>query len=184
MSHSRFLLAISALGWSVAAGCGDDDCGTGGAPASGLVATAGADTLTYGALTGGANGDCPATDAPSGLSSLTIMGTQDGDTGFVTLCVPRPDKLDTTFQLSLERAGGSAFLIDVRGGANGCRFSVDRDQPVTGTLRGEGACGDGLDPAGFALVVDAQLTMSKLCGDVEQSVATTLRGRVAVQPSR
>lgn len=183
MSPSRFLLAISPLVLSAATGCGDDDCGTGGAPASGLVVTAGADAITYGALTGGPNGDCPAADAPAGLSSLTIVATQDGGTGFVTLCVPRPDKLDDTAQLSLERAGGTAFVIDVRGSAAGCQLSLERTQAVTGTLHGEGACGNGLDPAGFALVVDAQLTISKQCGDVEQSVAATLRGRVAVQPT-
>jgi hypothetical protein len=183
MSLSRFLLATSVL----AAGCGDDGdrCGPAGAPGTGLVASGTATTLTFGGLHAGANGDCPAAGAPTGLSSLTIAGSQTDGTGFVTMCVPRPDLLaDQAQTVTVDRANtqGTVILEDVTGGANNCTYAIDRTQPATGTLSASGLCGDGIDPAGFAAVVDASLTLKRTCGATVDSVAITLRGRVAVSP--
>lgn len=181
MSPSRFLLPISLL----AAGCGGggDHCGPEGAPGVGLVAsgTTTSTTLTFGGLHAGANGDCPA--AEGGVTSLTITGAQTGGTGFVTLCVPRPDLLATQAQtLSLERASGQAYVIDVAGTTDTCSYTIDRALPASGSVSATGMCGDGIDPAGFALVVEGALTLKRTCGATVDSVAVTLRGRVAVVP--
>jgi hypothetical protein len=187
MSLSRFLSATSLVVLaSVAPGCGgDDSCGSDGAPAVGLVASGTDLSLTYGGLTAGLNRDCPAADAPAGVISLTILGTQTDGTGFITLCVSRPDVLtDRSQTLALDdpAAAIEVRLVDLNGGANNCRFAIDRTQPVTGTVSSSGMCGDGSDPAGFALVVDGALTLRRTCGTTVDSVPITLRGRVAVQP--
>ncbi|MBC7975502.1 MAG: hypothetical protein H7138_11005, partial [Myxococcales bacterium] len=140
-------------------------------------------TLTYGGMTAGLNGDCPARDAPSGVTSLTILGT--GAEGFITLCVSRPDRLTTepqTLALDIPGSDAEARLVDVHGTSSNCSFDIDRTQPVTGTLRTTGMCGDGANAAGFALVVDAALSLTRTCGEAVDSIAVTLRGRVAVDP--
>jgi hypothetical protein len=191
MSLSRFrsatrLGALASLAASIAAsiGCGGgDSCGPGGAPDVGLIATGGGATLTYGGLSAGLNGDCPATDAPSGVTSLTIAGT--GAQGFVTLCVSRPDLLARQPQaLALDVPGSAAQarIVDVTGTADSCTFRIDATQPASGTVSSTGLCGNGSDAAGFALVVDATLSLTRTCGATVDSVAVTLRGRVAVSP--
>jgi hypothetical protein len=188
MSRLRFLSSTSvALLAGVAAtsawGCGDDSCGPGGAPAVGLVATSDAMTLTYGQLHGGLNGDCPAAGA-SGVNSLTITGVQTDGDGFVTLCVERPDLLAKQAQpLGPNVAGSAVHIVDVSGSANNCSFAIttaDRSRPVDGTASATGLCGNGGDAAGFALVVDGSLSVTRTCGATVDSIRITLHGRVAV----
>ena len=115
MSRSRFLSATSLVVAALAqGGCGDDSCGPGGASDVGLVAGSDMVTLTYGHLTAGANNDCPAADAPAGVVSLTISGTQTDGTGLVTLlailCIAGATYLhQTTYRhptdLKMESAG-------------------------------------------------------------------------------
>src|SRR5512140_1786520 len=96
MSRLRFpSITSTVLVASAAAvtGCSDDSCGPGGAPDTGLVAQGDAVTLTYGHLMGGPNNDCPASDAPPGVISLSINGMQTDGSGLVTLCVARPERL-------------------------------------------------------------------------------------------
>ncbi|HET9619911.1 MAG TPA: hypothetical protein VFP84_01000 [Kofleriaceae bacterium] len=175
------LISLSLL---AACGGGDDDCGVGGAPSVGLVAKSAAApaTLTFGGLHAGLNNDCPAADAPSGVISLTLQGTQTDGTGNVTLCIARPDLLAERAQaLGHDQAGVAVRLVDVNGTANNCSFAIDVAQPVTGTVTTSGLCGDGGDPAGFALVVDGALHLQRTCNTVVDSLDVTLRGRVAVQ---
>ena len=197
MSPSRFLSSTSAA-WlaataATAAGCGGDShgpadapidatsCGPGDAPAAGLVASAGAATLTYGHLTGGLNNDCPASDAPAGVVSLTIAGSQTDGTGVITLCVARPDLLAGHAQaLGPDDATAAVRVVDVTGTAGGCSFTVDRTQPPSGTATATGLCSNGRDAAGFALVLDGQLSLTRTCGATVDSIAITLHGRVAV----
>jgi hypothetical protein len=168
-------------GAAVTAGCGDDSCGPGGAPAAGLVATGDQVALTFGDLRGGLNNDCPAAGAPAGVISLTIHGTQAGTSGFVTLCIERPDLLATQSQaLGLELASAQVRLVDLSGSANNCSFAIDRATPAAGTATSSGLCGNGADAAGFALVLDGSLALTRTCGTTVDSVAVTLRGRVAV----
>jgi hypothetical protein len=186
MSHSRFLSATrlaAALLAVVAPGCGggDDSCGPGDAPDDGLVASGGGATLTYSGLTAGLNGDCPATDAPTGVTSLTIAGT--GAAGFFTLCVSRPDLLASQPQTVALDVPGSpipARIVDLTGTASDCTFKIDKTQPASGTVRATGLCGNGASTAGFALTVDVQLALTRTCGPTVDSVPVTLAGRVAV----
>lgn len=186
MSHSRFLSTTSLVvvaGTAAVTGCSDDTCGPGGAPDTGLVAGGDAVTLTYGHLTGGLNNDCPASDAPAGVISLSIHGTQADGTGRVTLCVARPDRLASQAQaLGLDVADAAVRVVDVAGSANNCTFVIDRSQPVTGTATSSGLCGNGSDAAGFALVLDGALSLTRSCGMVDDSIRITLHGRVAVMP--
>lgn len=187
MSQSRFLSAISAA-VAVAAlgpGCSDNTCGPGGAPTAGLVASGDALTLTYGQLTSGLNNDCPASGAPSGVISLTIDSTQTDGTGRLTLCVGRPDLLAQQAQaLGHDVAGAEVRLIDVRGTAGGCSYTIDRGQPVTGNATSTGLCGNGGDPAGFALAIDGGASLTRTCGTTVDSIHVTLHGKVAVAATR
>ncbi len=192
MSRSRFLSAtkvfISAAAVAVSGGCsdgsGDDDsCGPGNAPVAGLGASGDAVTLTFGELRGGLNNDCPAGDAPSGVVSLTIAGTQSDGTGLVTLCIGRPDRLAKQgLALGLDVASAEVRIVDIRGTAAGCSFTIDRSQSVTGTASSSGMCGNGGDVAGFALVIDGALSLTRTCGQTVDSIRIMLRGRVAVAP--
>ncbi len=188
MSHSRFLSSIDlglwlacALVWSP--GCSDDSCGPNGAPATGVVASGDTVTMTFGNLTGGLNNDCPAADAPAGVISLSIHGTQTDGTGLFTLCIARPDLLAKSDQALGPDASGSAVrVIDVSGTANNCTLTLDKTRLPTGTASSTGLCGNGSDKHGFALVVDGAVPLTRTCGSTVDSVSVTLRGRVAVLP--
>jgi hypothetical protein len=187
MSRLRFLSSTSvvfAAGAAAAPGCGDDSCGPGGAPDAGLIAGGGGVTLTYGGLHGGLNNDCPAPDAPAGVISLSIHGTQPGGAGLVTLCVGRPDLLAGQAQALGLDAGAAVRVIDLTGDANNCTFTIDRAQPATGSATSSGLCGNGSDAAGFALVLDGALSLTRTCGQTVDSLPITLHGRVAVTPDR
>jgi hypothetical protein len=177
------LALVLALG--SAAGCGGgggDSCGPGGAPDSGLVASGGGLALTYGQLRGSPNRDCPSAGAPSGVISLSIDGKQTdaGASGLITLCIGRPDLLASQpLALGAEPAT-DVHVVDLNGSANGCMLAVDRSQPPGGTVSSTGLCGNGSDAAGFALVLDATLALTRTCGTTVDSVPITLRGRVAV----
>ncbi|HEY0479765.1 MAG TPA: hypothetical protein VGD37_19730 [Kofleriaceae bacterium] len=185
MSLSRFLsttsLAAAAATAAGAAGCGgDDSCGPGGAPDIGLIASNPAVTLTYGHLTGGLNGDCPAAGAPAGVISLSIEATQLDGQGRITLCVGRPDLLGTSALPLGVDAAAQVRVIDLVGSDTRCSYTIDRSQPVTGTAHASGLCGNGGDPAGFALVTDASLALTRTCGTTVDSTPVLLHGRVAV----
>ena len=191
MSLSRFLSCTSrplALALALAAGttgCGEDSCGPGGAPAGGLVASNDAVTVTYGQLTSGLNNDCPAADAPSGVISMTIAGTQSDGSGLVTLCISRPDLLaHQALALGGDTASAEVRVIDLTGTANNCALKLDVTQSVSGTAMTSGLCGNGGDPAGFALVVDGAVTLTRTCSATIDSVVVTVRGRVAVAGPR
>jgi hypothetical protein len=193
MSHSRFLSTTDRVSGRVSglvfvagaagAGCSDDSCGPGGAPDSGLVASGDAVTLTYGHLIAEQNNDCPAPDAPPGVISLTIRGSQTDATGFITLCVARPDLLAKQAQaLGPDAAGSEVRLVDISGTANVCRLTIDRSasaQPITGSVTSSGLCGNGSDAAGFALALDGAVSLARACGTTTDSLRVTLSGRVA-----
>jgi hypothetical protein len=178
----------AALGSLVAslAGCGggDDSCGPGSAPAAGIAASGTALTLTYGQLSAGLNNDCPASGAPAGVTSMTIFGAQTDGTGALALCVSRPDLLAGESQaLGPDATGSEIRVIDVHGAAQSCTFTVDRSKPITGTASSKGLCGNGSDPAGFALTLDGALALTRTCGSTVDSVEITLRGTVSVATS-
>ena len=179
------VLAIAGLAAAAvigAPGCSDDSCGPDGAPPSGLVASNDTLALEYGNLSGLLGNDCPDPAAPAGVISLSIEGRQQGDaTGLITLCVPRPDLLldgDRTLGTTLSSA--DIRIIDLRGNASGCSFTLDTTRPPTGAAQATGVCDNGDSPAGFALSVDGALSLQRTCGGTMDVVAVTLRGRVAV----
>lgn len=189
MSPSQFpsstrlasLLALLALGLG-APGCGGDSCGPGGAPDTGLVASGGGLTLTYGGLRGSPNRDCPSASAPSSVISLSITGQQTdaGSSGLVTLCIGRPDLLASQSLALGAEPNTDVHVVDLSGTAGGCALTVDHLQPPGGTASASGLCGNGGDAAGFALVLDATVTLTRTCGTTTDPVPVTLRGRVAV----
>lgn len=180
MSLSRFL-SITSLAAAAGAGCGDDSCGPGGAPEVGLVASGTGATLTYGQLTGSLNNDCPDPAAPSGVTSLSIEGTQSDGQGRITLCVGRPDLLaKQALALGGNTAGTPVRVIDFAGSANSCTFALDSSGTPTGTASASGLCGNGSNAAGFALVLDGSLPLTRTCGGTVDSLPVALHGRVAV----
>ena len=167
------------------AGCGDDDCGPGGAPEVGLTAEADNVLLTYGQVTSRVGNDCPTNDAPAGVVSLTIEATQTDGTGRFTLCVGRPDLLAQRSQvLGRNLAGVEARIIDLNGTASGCSFAIDTAQLVSGEVRSSGLCGNGSDPAGFALTINGSAVLTRTCGANVGAVDVVLHGGVAVLPAR
>lgn len=175
MQRLLFLSSISGL---LAAGCGDDECGPGGAPQNGLVASSAEVTLTYGNFTSGANNDCPEVDMSTGIISLTITGTQTGTaaTNYATFCIPRPDKLADGVPI-----GSGLRIVDLNGEADGCTYSFVGGSVPTGTARATGLCDNGKDPAGYALVVDGNIVLRRTCPTATDMIAVTLSGTVAVQ---
>ncbi|HWO25346.1 MAG TPA: hypothetical protein VNO30_41685 [Kofleriaceae bacterium] len=179
------MLAIAGLAAAAvigAPGCSDDPCGPGGAPSTGLVASSDTVTLGYGNLSGLLGNDCPDPAAPAGVISLSIEGRQTDDAaGLITLCVPRPDLLldgDRTLGTTLSSA--DIRIIDLRGNASGCSFTLDTTRPPTGAAQATGVCDNGDSPAGFALSVDGALSLQRTCGGTMDIVSVTLRGKVAV----
>jgi hypothetical protein len=166
-----------------AAGCGDDSCGPGGVSSVGLIASNPAVILTYGQLTAGLNNDCPASDAPSGVISMTIGGMQLDGQGRITLCVGRPDLLETR-ELSLGfDAAAPVRVVDLVGSDPSCTYAVDRKMPLAGMAHASGLCGNGADPAGFAMVLDASLSLTRTCGTTVDTTPVLLHGRIAVAAS-
>ncbi len=191
MSPSRFHSSterVAALAWAlapllgVATACSDDaSCGPAGAPPNGLAVEGAGITLRYTDLTSLVGNDCPAVNPPAGVVSVSIEGTQEDGTGRITICIPRPDLVtmpDRTIGGSLSMADVRVF--DVMGSANGCTFTLNSAMPPTGTATGEGVCANGDSPAGFALELDAMVTLRRTCGMTTDMVTVPLTGRTAV----
>ncbi len=167
-----FLSSISAL---ISTGC-SDDCGPGDAPAFGLLASSADVTLDYGNLQSGANNDCPDPDAPSGVVSLTISGTQMDSPSIITFCVPRPDLLQT-----MDQPIGSGFrIIDFNGEKDGCTFTYESSRPATGNAHAVGMCDNGESSAGWALAISGNISLRRTCPTMTDTIALTLDGNVAV----
>src|SRR5262245_47925282 len=82
-SHTSLAAAAAASAALLGASCGgDDSCGP-GTLTTGLIASASTVSLTYGTLTSGLNNDCPASNPPAGVVSLTIFGFQVGGAGSI-----------------------------------------------------------------------------------------------------
>lgn len=177
MSHSLYLLAISVF----AAGCSDDaNCGSPGSAGFGLSVSSDQVNLVYGGLTAGANNDCPAADAPAGVVSITINGSQMSTisgAGLITLCVPRPDLLGEA------KLGTDVKIIDLTGMDADCNYTIDTGHVPTGTVQGVGVCGDGIDKAGFGLIFNGFIGLRRTCTTASDSVSVGITGNVAVEPA-
>jgi len=182
-SASWFLSITSVL---LLAGCpSDDECGPGDAPADGIVASGLGVELTYGGMISGENNDCPIDGTPEGVISMTIAGVQTGvPIGLFTLCIPRPDLLSVGESLGIDDPASedpAVRVVDVGGADAGCTYDLDIAVPPSGTARAKGLC-NATGAGGFALVLDGQVTLTRTCGAVVDSVVVSLTGTVAVQP--
>jgi hypothetical protein len=165
------------------AACSDDDggddggvCGPGDAPADGITLTGEGIEVRYQGFLAGPNNDCPDSD-PSAPTSMTIVGTQADSGAALVLCVPRPDR----FGNQATPLGTAIVVEDADGVAGGCTLNASKDTAApTGNARAEGYCDDGKDPAGFALVIDAEVDVAVRCGDAEQTRRLRVAGRAAV----
>lgn len=172
---------VAAFGALGAPGCGDDDCGPGGASATGLTVSSAEVALAYGGLSALAGNDCPDPDAPAGVVSLSIEGRTADDTGLVTLCIPRPDRLmEAGRTLGLPLSTADVQIFDLTGATAGCTYALDTTRPPLGTATGTGVCSNGTDPAGFAIEIDGNVSLRRTCGPTIDLVAVALAGRVAV----
>lgn len=180
ISRSLFLSSTSLA--LALAGCGDDNaCGPGGADPAGLKASSVDVTLTFGNVTSRAGNDCFVPDAPEGVISVSIEGQQTDGTGFITLCVPRPDLLDMGGRsLGLTTSTSDIRIIDLEGSANNCTYSIDKTRPPTGTGGGSGVCNNGTDKAGFAIDLDGAISLRRTCGTTIDTIGVKLTGEVAV----
>ncbi|HUJ58363.1 MAG TPA: hypothetical protein VLX92_07720 [Kofleriaceae bacterium] len=182
MSRSRFLSTISLA--AALAGCpSNPTCGPQGAPEFGATVSDSTVTFTYGDLVAGANNDCP--DTPD-VTSLTIQcpphtvcgmsGSNPDSTALLTLCIPRPDKLEKT----PGALGTDVQLVEVTGtDASGCTYSLGSAAP-SGTATAAHMCDDGTNPAGFALTFAGTVSLDQKCGTTTTPVTMSLTGTMAV----
>ena len=156
----------------ISAGCSDGaKCGPGSAPDT-LDVTGGGATLTFNNFAGSPNADCGVTP----VVSVTIEGKPaDGTSGFLTFCVPRPDKLGGGLTLDSDFQLPSVSIM-----SGGCTYTLDAATPPTGTAKSAGLCDNGKSKAGFALTVNAAFALSRTCGTTTDSVPVAIDGTVAV----
>jgi hypothetical protein len=176
----RILVALVVVALPFVAGCPGEECGIGGAAADGLTLTGSGVDVRYQAMTAGENNDCPDASAPVGVISVTIAGIQVGTSSGITFCVGRPDNLDSSMPLVYDGAG--VEVVDVNAEHAGCTLRRNPSTPPTGTARATGICDNGVDPAGFALVVDGQVTIDRTCGPTMDTIVLDLAGTIAVMP--
>ena len=184
MLLSRCLLSTSVL-WLAACPGDDTVCGFGDAPVDGIVVAGGGDSFEYGGFQAGANNDCPAED---GVVSVTVFGAQTDGNAFLTLCLPRPDLIESgvayelTPDLQPVPDADRVQVIDVDADhEDDCAWSINGTP--SGTASFEGLCGDGVDPAGFAMTLDGAITLREDCPATPPvDVAVTLTGTVRVLP--
>jgi hypothetical protein len=179
---SRFAVAVAvavaALGAAV--GCNGGECGPGEAPPDGVTVTVGAESVSFGGFSTSPNNDCPRQGHPT---SVTITGSQvqpqPAIAAFLTFCVATPDRIGSG---PIELAGEDTVeVVDVQGDLDGCRLRRDRTRSLTGTIRFAGYCDDGLDPAGYAIELAAEVPGIRSCPDGDdEEVTIELTGQAAV----
>ena len=178
MLRSLFLSTTSLLILVGAPGCSDDACGPPkGTQDAGLLASSADVVLSYGNITSGPNNDCPVMDAPTGVISLTLQGTQVDGPGLLTLCIPRPDLL----QNGTRQLGTDVRIIDLSGDKDGCTYTFEQLRPATGDVSTEGMCDNGKDLAGYAITIDGNLSLKRMCATVNDTIAVSFAGTVAVE---
>ena len=163
---------------ALAAGCpADDTCGPGDAPGDGMLLSGSGVEVRYHQAIGAVNNDCPDPAAPEGVISLTISMTQVSGADQITLCVGRPDRLTETLTL-----GTDVEVVDVGGESGGCILSRNTTTPASGTVRADGICENGTDPAGFALEIQGQVSVDRDCSGSVDTLRLDLVGLISVGP--
>src|SRR5205814_396472 len=123
--------------------------------------------------------------APAGVVSLSITALQVGGADAMVLCVPRPDMLESDLPVvasTPDHAAGTIEVQNVNASDGGCTFAVNTATAPTGTGHAEGICMDGTDPAGFALLLTAQVSVDRDCGGTIDTLRMDLAGTISVSP--
>lgn len=158
-------------------GCSDDaSCGP-SEEAAGIEATVGTMSATFSSFTAGANNDCPNAGSPT---SVTVSGSQEGDSGSVILCLSQPEVIgDSSLEVSYD---GPVQLVSVAVQLD-CPVIVDRSMMPALSATFSGFCGDGVDPAGFTLALEGTVPATKQCqGQPDEAVTISLDGSATVLP--
>ena len=171
-------LTAAALLALCAACNGEQVCGPGDAPAAGITATPPEGPIEYGDFTSGQARDC-------GPDSITIDGVQQGEAGAIvphlTFCVPVPDAVgDGPIALGLTD-DDIVRLVDVNASLGDCTYALERDAPPPATIEFVGFCDEGLDPAGYSIVLQGSVDLLRTCATGADEVTATLGGEVAVE---
>lgn len=175
-SAIRSTISAVAVACALLAGCADDgNCGPGDAPADGMTLTVGSDTVQFERWTSSPNNDCSEAGHPT---SLTVDGIQAGGSFHVTFCLPRPDELGGSVDLS---DSNLVQVINVAAEINGCTAVKDAMATPTGTAMFTGYCGDGTDKSGYALELDGSVAGTQTCNMTDTPVTIELGGRFAVE---
>jgi hypothetical protein len=168
---------------------GDPFCGPGEAAADGLVLSGSGVEVRYHMASAGLNNDCPdPTVSTEDVVSVTISALQVGGGGAINLCVPRPDLLGETPMPIINTVvspgvhGASAEIVDVNATTGGCTLSRSQTVEPSGTLVAEGLCGNGADPAGFALIFAGQVSIDRDCSGTLDTLRLDLAGAISVSP--
>ena len=124
----RFVIGFAVLACS----CGGDDkaCGPVDTTPAGLALTGSGTNLFFAELMAGANNDC--TPTGSDVISLTIQGAQTDGVGFVTFCIPQPQKLTSALALGSDVPGDEPAAIEDLAAAttDGCMWTTSTRAPA------------------------------------------------------
>lgn len=176
LSAIRLITSAVALAGALLCGCADDgDCGPGDAPTDGMTLTVGSDVVQFDRWTSSPNNDCPEAGHPT---SLTVDGIQAGGSFHVTFCLPRPDELGGSVDLSDDSL---IQVITVSAEINGCTVSKDAQATPSGSATFTGYCGDGSSSAGYALELAGSVSGTQTCNMTDTPVTIELGGRFAVE---
>jgi hypothetical protein len=177
----RPLLAIALL-----AGCSGPPCGPGAEVGSEITVTAGGVTLEFGNFTSSANNDCSVAGSPTSLTIDGVQTSPDQPGFFLTLCLPRPDQIDDQSAPLVPGqippgADDLVQVINVNGDlGGGCTLALDSSGVFAAAAHFGGYCGDGLDPAGYAMELTGALPGTRTCAGVGETVSIELGGVAAV----
>lgn len=147
-------------------GCdGETICGPGEETPNSLLASAEQDEILWQDWRSSPNNDCGEAGGPT---SLTLEANQSEDRS-LTLCLPRPDKLDGRVDITNE---ARVQVIDVFADLPGsCLASLDRGRAPEGSIEFSGVCEDGLYEEGYQMDLAFTLPITIECQGAENRAA-------------
>ena len=158
--------------------CGDDAvCGSDENSQAQVLGILPNEQVTWENWRSSPNNDCGETGGPV---SLTVEANQSVTGRGLTLCLPRPDKLSSSFVSVNDES--LVRVIDVFADVEGvdCLATLDRVTPASGNLAFPGICDDGQHPDGYSILFDLQLPVTITCDQDTRSEVMFFSGSVAV----
>mgnify|MGYP001765286597 CR=1 FL=1 len=156
--------------------CSGPSCGPDDEPTS-VGFTIDAARIDYQTFTAGANNDCPAPDAPAGVVSLSIHAQQTGSGRPLTLCIPRPDLLESNRVLDVATM---VDVVDVSAIDAACVYTLAPGTTSGGSIQVEGMCDDGTHPDGFRLTMDLAVQVRRDCAGTITTESAMVTGSASV----